>query len=99
MTVSGEMCPSVSCVPGDLSHALAVRRAHPDPDSFPQSGFIGRLHGRRLGPLVDGSDRADNFADSGGGDFQGRCHSMAAAQAAWIKSLRKNRLNGRAFPS
>ena len=60
------MVCAVIPVPGDLSHALAVRRAHPDPDGFPESGVIGRLHARRLGPLVDGSDRADNFPDSGG---------------------------------
>ena len=63
-------------VPGDLSHALAVRWAHPEPDGFPQSGIIGRLHGRRLGPLVEGSDRADFFADSGG-TFLAQCGSNA----------------------
>ena len=55
-------------VAGDLSHALTVRRAHPQADGFPQSGVIGRLHSRRLGPQVDGSNRADFFADTGGPD-------------------------------
>jgi len=27
---------------------------------------MGRFHGRRLGPLVDGPDRVDNFPDSRG---------------------------------
>jgi hypothetical protein len=49
----------VPYVAGDLGHALAVRWAHPYPDGFPQSGVIRRFHGRRLGPLVDGSDRVD----------------------------------------
>lgn len=40
---------------------------YPDTDSYPKSGVIGRLHGRRFGPLVDGSDPGENFADSGGG--------------------------------
>ena len=29
------------------------------------SGVIGGFHGRRFGPLVDGSDRADFFPDAG----------------------------------
>lgn len=33
---------------------------------FPHSGAIGRFQGRRLGPLVDGAKRVDNFPDSGG---------------------------------
>ena len=53
-------------VTGDLSHALPVRRAHPQADGYPLSGVIGRLHGRRLGPQVDGSNQADFFADTGG---------------------------------
>jgi hypothetical protein len=31
------------------------------------------LHGRRLGPRVDGSDRADFFADSGGARYHRLC--------------------------
>jgi len=34
---------------------------------LPHSGAVGPFHGRRLGPLVDGSNRVDNFPDSGGG--------------------------------
>ncbi len=51
---------------GDLGHALPVGRAHALADLVAYSGVIGRLHGRRFGPLVDGSDRVDFFADSGG---------------------------------
>jgi hypothetical protein len=50
----------------DLSHALPVWWAHSLKDLLPHSGAISRFHGRRLGPLVDGSNRVDNFPDSGG---------------------------------
>jgi hypothetical protein len=36
---------------------------------LPHSGAVGPFHGRRLGPLVDGSNRVDNFPDSGGASF------------------------------
>jgi hypothetical protein len=52
-----EMVCAVISVSQPLSAKLSwVRRAHLDPDSFPHSGVIRRLHGPRLGPLVDGSD-------------------------------------------
>jgi hypothetical protein len=51
---------------GDLSHALPVWWAHSLSDLLPHSGAVGPFHGRRLGPLVDGSNRVDNFPDSGG---------------------------------
>jgi hypothetical protein len=56
-------------VPGprvsNLSHAFTVWWAHPLADLSPQIGVVRRLHQSSLGPLVDRSDRADNFA---GGD-------------------------------
>jgi hypothetical protein len=33
---------------------------------LPHSGAVGPFHDRRLGPLVDGSNRVDNLPDSGG---------------------------------
>jgi hypothetical protein len=53
-------------VAGDLGHALAARRAHPYADGVPHGSVIVRCHGRRFGPLVDGSGRVDFFPDSGG---------------------------------
>jgi hypothetical protein len=54
--VDGLRCDfGVAC---DFSHALSVRRAHPQADGSPPSGVIGRLHSRRLGPQVVGSNRA-----------------------------------------
>jgi len=53
-------------VAGDLSHALAVGRAHAMADLGPHGLVIDRFHGPRFGPLVDGSDRADFFPDAGG---------------------------------
>ena len=50
---------------GHLGDALPVGRAHALADRIPHSGVIGRFHGRRFGPLADGSDRADNFSDAG----------------------------------
>jgi hypothetical protein len=55
----GEMAPLGMVFPQTL------RRADPDADGFPQSGVIGRLHGRRFCPQVDGSNRAEFLADSG----------------------------------
>jgi hypothetical protein len=53
---------------GDLSHALPVWWAHSLKDLLPHSGAVGRFHGRRLCPLVDGSNREDNFPDAGGNE-------------------------------
>ena len=83
-------------LPHDHDHPLSFgldrrrgsRQAHPEADGFPQSGVIGRLHGRRLGPLVDGSDRADFFADSGGcaeADLDGSRHVHIEIQAWALK--------------
>jgi len=57
---------------GDLSHALPVWWAHSLKDLLPHSGAVGPFHGRRLGPLVDESNRVDNFADSGGVKILGK---------------------------
>ena len=61
-------------VSGDLSHPLAVRRAHAQANCYPQSAVIWRLNCRRLGPPEDGLDRPDNFPDSGGRNA--RCNKM-----------------------
>ena len=54
------------CGASDLSHALPVGRAHALPDLGKQLRVIRRFHRSSLGPLMDRSDRADNFAGSGG---------------------------------
>ena len=46
--------------------AVALRRALVLADRIARRGVIDRFHGRRLGPMVDWSNRADNFADAGG---------------------------------
>ena len=66
------MAPAVKCLgghpcgTGDFIHAFTVWWAHPLADLSPQLGVVRRLHQSWLGPLVDRSDRADNFAGRGG---------------------------------
>ncbi|MCX5969827.1 MAG: DUF3136 domain-containing protein, partial [Cyanobacteria bacterium] len=54
-------------------HALPVRRAHALPDLGQQLRIIRRFHRSSLGPLMDRSDRADNFAGSGGLEMLYHC--------------------------
>ena len=73
----------------DLSHALPVWWAHSLKDLLPHSGAIDRLHSRRLGPLVDGSNRLDNLDDAGGGM---NC-LQRRSEVCWCRTVSEGRAN------
>ena len=82
------------CGKGDFSHAFTVRRAHPLADLSPQRGVVRRLHHSWFGPLVYRSDRADNFAGSGG-----RLTSAAQRRMANVLIVEANAAGVRLVPA